>query len=77
MIMPRAFEKGVSFYTKGTVEVSVFFPEDDVRCLWCPFCRAEEAFGRFWCRLNNKMIYNPKYEGLPDSCPITIEKEEK
>ena len=75
-LMAKSFENGVSFYTEGKIELSVFFPEGDVRCKWCPFCRAEESLGRFWCRLTNKMIYNPNYAGLPDGCPITIKKEE-
>ena len=74
--MAKSFESGVSFYTEGKIELSVFFPENDVRCKWCPFCRAEESLGRFWCRLTNKMIYNPNFNGLPDGCPITIKKEE-
>ena len=74
--MAKNFENGVSFYTEGKIELSVFFPEGDVRCKWCRFCRAEESLGRFWCRLTNKMIYNPNFNGLPDGCPITIKKEE-
>ena len=74
--MAKNFENGVSFYTEGKIELSVFFPEDDVRCKRCQYCRAEESLGRFWCRLTNKMIYNPNYDGLPDGCPITIKKEE-
>ena len=74
--MAKNFENGVSFYSEGKIELSVFFPEGDVRCKWCPFCRAEESLGRFWCRLTNKMIYNPNYDGLPDGCPITVKKEE-
>ena len=74
--MPKNFDKGVSFYTEGKAEISIFFPENDVRCLWCPFCRAEDAFGRFWCRLTNRMVYNPNYAELPEFCPIKIVKEE-
>lgn len=74
--MAKNFENGVSFYTTGTAKINVHFPENDVRCKWCPFCRAEENPGRYWCRLTNDMIYNPNYAGLPEFCPITINKEE-
>lgn len=74
--MAKSFENGVSFYTEAKAEISIFFPENDVRCCWCPKCRSEESLGRFWCRETNRMIYNPYFAGLPEFCPFTIIKEE-
>lgn len=73
--MPKNFEKGVDYYTHGTASVDIYFPEDDVRCVWCPFCRSEAELRRFWCRLVNRMVYNPNCAELPEFCPITINKE--
>lgn len=70
----KSFKNGVSWYTRGTAIVDVHFPEDDVCCSWCPFCRAENDLGRFWCRLTNQMIYNP-YTERDDDCPIILENE--
>ena len=70
--MPKSFEKGVSYYTHGTASIDIYFPEIDVRCVWCPFCRSEADLGRFWCRLVNHMVYNPNYAELPEFCPIKI-----
>ena len=63
------FENGVKYYTEGIASVTVHFPQDEVSCNWCPFCRAEGDLKRFWCRLTNTMIYNP-YSGIMDDCPI-------
>ncbi len=71
----RTFKNGVSWYTSGIAKVKINFPEDDICCKWCPFCRSENDLERFWCRLTNRMIYNP-YIGLSDDCPIEFESEE-
>ena len=70
----KNFESGVKFYTSGKATVKINFPENEVKCHWCPFCRAEEALKRHWCRLTNDIIYNPE-SGLGDNCPIIFEKE--
>lgn len=75
--MPKNFDKGVSYYTHGTANIDIYFPENDVRCIWCPFCRAESDLRRFWCRLTNHMVYNPDCAGLPEFCPIKINKEKE
>lgn len=75
--MPKVFDKGVSYYTEGKAEISIYFPENDVCCVWCPFCRSEAELRRFWCRLTNHMVYNPNYAELPDFCPITISNNER
>lgn len=72
----KQFENGVKWYTKGIAEIEINFPENDVTCKWCPFCRSESDLGRFWCRLNNAMLYNP-YGGIGEKCPIKFESEEK
>lgn len=66
------FDKGVMFYTTLKAEISINFPEKDVACQWCPYCRAESDLGRFWCRLTNEMIYNP-YIGIGDNCLLKEE----
>lgn len=65
------FEGGVRFYTKGIAVVGVAFPENQVCCRWCQFCRAEESMKRHWCRLTNNVIYN--IEALGANCPIQLE----
>ena len=41
------FEKGVKYYTKGQAVITVNFPEGEISCNYCPFCRAEEALKRY------------------------------
>ena len=70
----KSFDKGVSYYTVGYATIKINFPEDDVCCNWCQFCRSESDLKRFWCRLTNKMIYNPFVPELPEWCPVTLQK---
>ena len=61
-------KNGVDWYTKGIALVDVSFPENDVCCRNCRFCRPEKEAGRFWCRLTNEIIYN--IDALDERCPI-------
>lgn len=71
----KDFESGVRYYTKASAAITVNFPEKDVKCKWCPFCRAEQALGRHWCRLTNDMLYNPESFELGHNCPLEFEEE--
>lgn len=66
------FENGVRRYTTGTMHIQVHFPEDEVKCFWCRFCRKDDM-GRHWCRITNEMLYNPQI-GRGEECPIEIEE---
>ena len=68
------FEGGVKYYTTGKAVVVVSFPEDDIKCQWCQFCRGETDLKRYRCRLTNKIIYNP-FIGLDDQCPVKFKEE--
>lgn len=68
------FERGVKFYTKGIAVVEIHFPESEVKCTWCRFCRKDDM-GRHWCRLTNEMIYNPA-AGLGEECPIVFKEND-
>lgn len=61
------FGKGVDYFTAYTGTVTVYFPEDDIRCHWCPYCRADQGF-RQKCVLNDEIIYNKDYRN--DDCPL-------
>ena len=70
----KQFENGVLHFTEGKAVIPVFFPETEILCHWCRFCRAENDLKRFWCRLTNEMIYNP-YSGIGSKCPIKFKEE--
>lgn len=72
----KTFENGVAYYTRAKTELTVYFPEDVVRCQYCDFCRAEKDVDRWWCRLTHNMIHNPYANGLPKHCPLEIVKGE-
>ncbi len=71
----KDFESGVRYYTKAKAKITVNFPEKQVKCKWCPFCRAEQALGRYWCRLTNDMLYDPESYELGRNCPLEFEEE--
>ena len=73
--MANEFKNGVLWFTKGTANIQVNFPEDKVMCQYCPFCRSENDLKRFWCRLTNTMIYNPFIPELPENCPVEFTGE--
>lgn len=72
--MPKA-KNGVDYYLIGKIETEVYFPDGEQKCQYCKFCRAEGDLKRFWCRMTDKMIYNPFAVGLPEFCPAQITGE--
>lgn len=73
--MAAKTKNGVEWFLKATIQTDIFFPEGKLKCQYCPFCRSESDLKRFWCRINNTMIYNPFAEGLPENCPANITGE--
>ena len=73
--MTNDFKSGVPYFTMAEIRVEVAFPEDKVKCRYCPFCRSESDLGRFWCRITNMMLYNPDYPELPEGCPAKLTGE--
>lgn len=74
-MVSKEFPQGVRFYTSGTARVRIHFPEQSVRCQYCPFCRSEKELERYWCRLTNEMLYDP-FNLIGGDCPIDFDKEE-
>lgn len=68
-----AVQKSVSYYTTGTVIMPVSFPEDKVRCSLCFFCKHEEAFKRYSCRVTGELLMYP-FQGIGKNCPIIFHK---
>lgn len=66
---------GVDYYLKAEIVTNIAFPEGKVKCQYCKYCRAESDLKRFWCRIEDRLIYNPFAEGLPEFCPANITGE--
>lgn len=73
--MSGRFDKGILFYTKGTAYIDVFFPEDEVKCKYCPFLRYIEGLGQFRCKFNDSVIYSVEHIGA--DCPVVFDGEVK
>ncbi len=65
----------VDFYVVGTAETRVHFPNGNVCCRWCPYCKYREANGR------RRTICIKTYELLRDmdkrgeDCPLVFTGE--
>ena len=68
------FERGVSYYTTGVINLPVHFPEDAVACRYCRYSHMDNM-ERMWCRLTGALLYSK--DAIPEDCPIEFEKEEK
>lgn len=64
--------KGVKYYTTGTVDIAVHFPEDEVTCFHC-WLRYKDSGERQMCRLLNRELYYIR-EGIHEACPLRFEE---
>jgi hypothetical protein len=68
--MAGRFDKGVSSYTYADVTIQVAFPEDEVKCKWCPFIRHYDGLNRDKCSLTDSILFSQEIIG--HDCPLTI-----
>ena len=73
--MAGKFDKGVSYYTVAECDIQVNFPEDDVKCQWCPFLRHYDGINRDKCSLTEEILVSREIIGM--KCPLTILNEAK
>lgn len=59
---------GVSFYTVGTCEINVNFPEREICCFHC-WLRYKDSGDRQMCRLLQKEVYRI-HDGIHEDCPL-------
>ena len=69
--MSKEFPDGIRYYTMAKATITVAFPENRVLCQYCPHCRAEQALGRYFCRLTGDILYTP-FDGVGENCPLKI-----
>ena len=71
------YKNGVGFYTTGNASVTVFFPENEVKCQYCHrFLRYEDYAKRYSCRLTDERLLHP-FEGIGFECPLEFEEGEE
>ena len=64
------FDKGVLGYTFAECTIQVSFPEDEVKCRWCPFVRHYDGLDMDRCELTNEILFSKEIIG--HNCPLTI-----
>ena len=72
-MMPKQFENGVQWYTRGYVQI--VFPEKDVCCKRCPCVRSVAGGVQHQCCLNGAVLYNLDNRG--EHCPILTMAEDE
>ena len=70
----KDFSRGVSYYTKGIVEIG--FPEDDIACRWCPCMGMEIKIDRAYCKKTGEYLVAPNFI-VGSQCPINFENNRK
>lgn len=64
------FENGIAFYEDARAHVDVHFPEGHIACQYCRlFCRYEENFKRYSCRLTDEWLLDPMHN-VGRMCPL-------
>ena len=69
----KDFSRGVSYYTKATVEVG--FPENDVVCAWCPLMTRDPNL-RDICGKTGEILLAPKHT-IGFNCPLKFQNQEE
>lgn len=69
----KSFDRGVSFYTFGTALIKVGFPENEIKCGYCPFIKEEYGLKRHKCILTDEMLYSIETRGR--KCPLVFTGE--
>ena len=69
----KNFSKGVSYYTRYTVDIP--FPEDDVCCSRCPLMGIEMASSREYCRKTGEYLPAPR-DTVGFYCPLRLDDKE-
>jgi hypothetical protein len=67
------FDKGIPWYTKATACIDVYFPEDEIKCRYCPFVKFLDGTNQHRCRLNDKILYSIEIIGR--DCPLVFNGE--
>ena len=65
----KDFSRGVSYYTKGTVDIG--FPEDDICCRHCPLMGMELKIDRAYCKKTGEYLVAPNFI-IGANCPINF-----
>ena len=73
-----ATKSGVSFYVKGISKTEVNFPDGDICCRWCPYCKSRTIRG------HTRVICVKTYEALEnidtqvgEDCVLNFEQEDE
>jgi DNA-binding XRE family transcriptional regulator len=64
-------------YEKGVATVPVFFPDGNVCCKYCRFCKCDERYRRFSCTLTAPEAWVLDIGARQEFCPLKFVGEDK
>ena len=64
------FDKGVMYYTFVEATIEFGFPEDELKCKWCPFLKHYDGIDRDKCSLTDRILFSREIRDI--HCPLTI-----
>ena len=74
-------KNSVLFYTKASINIPIYFPEGDINCSVCPFCRYDKELKTAWCDVLGKfrciMTVADAAHNVFSDCPLEFEKKEE
>lgn len=68
--MARQFDSGVMNYTIASADITIAFPEKEVKCQWCKFCIHNEHLNRDRCFITEEILFSREIRG--QRCPFSI-----
>ena len=67
--------KSILSYKRASILVNINFPNQEKACKWCHlFCKYEENFKRYSCKLTGEWILNP-LNAVGEFCPLEWEEK--
>lgn len=52
------------------LDINIYFPEDEVKCKWCPFMTHYDSVDRDKCSMTSEILFTREFTG--QRCPLTI-----
>lgn len=71
----KSLNRGVGFYTKGSLTKIINFPNGDICCGWCPYHNIKTINGhtRVICVKTNEALEDIHYK-IGTDCPLIFEE---
>lgn len=68
-------KNGIEYYTKGTISMPIYFPNDETDCAHCQYCfePKDDELHRHRCTLTDETLFYV-YNSRGRECPIKFKE---